>query len=82
MRPATSVYLDALRFLAAALVFVVHANYSQVTGGMPVLWRFAGLGNDAVMVFFVLSGFVIAYVADQMPIRFATARLAEELRDR
>jgi hypothetical protein len=24
----------------------------------------------------------LAYVADQMPIRFATARLAEELRDR
>lgn len=31
---------------------------------MPFVWRTAELGNDAVMVFFVLSGFVIAYVAD------------------
>ena len=30
-----------------------------------MLWRLGNLGNDAVMVFFVLSGFVIAYVADK-----------------
>jgi peptidoglycan/LPS O-acetylase OafA/YrhL len=58
-----SIYLDLVRFLAALLVFVVHANYERFTGGLPLLWHFKDLGNDAVMVFFVLSGFVIAYVA-------------------
>jgi peptidoglycan/LPS O-acetylase OafA/YrhL len=58
-----SIYLDLIRFLAAAVVFVVHANYERFTGGLPVFWHFKHLGNDAVMVFFVLSGFVIAHVA-------------------
>ena len=58
-----SIYLDLVRFLAALMVFVVHANYERFTGGLPLLWHFKDLGNDAVMVFFVLSGFVIAYVA-------------------
>lgn len=65
MNKPTSIYLDFVRFLAAATVFIVHANYSRFTGGLPILWRFSELGNDAVMVFFVLSGFVIAYVADK-----------------
>jgi len=53
-----------VRFSAAFLVFIVHANYERFTGGLPFLWRFSDLGNDAVMVFFVLSGFVISYVAN------------------
>ena len=57
-----SIYLDLVRFLAAMLVFVVHATYQRFTGGLPVFWHFAHLGNDAVMAFFVLSGFVIAHV--------------------
>jgi len=65
MNKPTSIYLDLIRFFAAATVFIVHANYDRFTGGLSVLWRMANLGNDAVMVFFVLSGFVIAYVADQ-----------------
>jgi peptidoglycan/LPS O-acetylase OafA/YrhL len=65
MRPTTSVYLDLLRFVAAAVVFFGHAYPQRLTGGLPGLWRFGSLGNDAVMVFFVLSGFVIAYVADR-----------------
>ena len=65
MQRTTSVYLDLLRFLAAAVVFAGHAYPQRLTGGLPALWRFGDLGNDAVMVFFVLSGFVIAYVADQ-----------------
>jgi peptidoglycan/LPS O-acetylase OafA/YrhL len=58
-----SVYLDLVRFLAALLVFAVHANYQRFTGGLPGGSHFYDLGNDAVMVFFVLSGFVIAHVA-------------------
>lgn len=65
MNKPTSIYLDLIRFLAAVTVFFVHANYDRFTGGLPVLWRLKDLGNDAVMVFFVLSGFVIAYVSDQ-----------------
>lgn len=79
MPRALSVYLDLLRFAAALLVFIVHANYDRITGGLPILWRISGLGNDAVMVFFVLSGFVIAYVSEARertaPIYFA-ARFA------
>jgi len=59
-----SVYLDLVRFLAAVMVFIVHANlYRFVPGGLPLLWRLEDFGNDAVMVFFVLSGFVIAHVS-------------------
>jgi len=65
MNKPTSIYLDLIRFLAAVTVFFVHANYDRFTGGLPVLWRLKDFGNDAVMVFFVLSGFVIAYVSDQ-----------------
>lgn len=53
-----SLYLDAVRFLAAVAVFLSHVPY--VVDGM--LWQLAGLGHEAVVIFFVLSGFVIAYV--------------------
>ncbi len=65
MHKSLSLYLDLIRFLAAMAVFNVHANFGRFTGGIPGLWHLGGLGNDAVMVFFVLSGFVIAYVCDQ-----------------
>ena len=71
MRATTSVYLDLLRFTAAAVVFFGHAYPQRLTGGVPGLWRFGSLGNDAVMVFFVLSGFVIAYVVDRKERTFA-----------
>jgi peptidoglycan/LPS O-acetylase OafA/YrhL len=61
----TSLYLDLIRFLAALTVFIVHANYDRFTGGLPFFWHLASFGNDAVMAFFVLSGFVIAYVASE-----------------
>lgn len=62
MTPVLSTYLDLIRFTAALVVFIGHANADSLTGGLPVLWRLADRGADAVMVFFVLSGFVIAYV--------------------
>ncbi len=66
MNKATSTYLDLVRFLAAATVFLVHAQYDRFTGtSLRFGGAFSDLGNDAVMVFFVLSGFVIAYVADK-----------------
>lgn len=65
-----SLYLDLVRFLAALVVFIVHANYHRFTGGLPLLWRLSDLGNEAVMVFFVLSGFVIAFVANTKERKF------------
>lgn len=65
MTRSTSIYLDLVRFLAAATVFLAHANFDELTGGLPYLSRLdMAIANDAVMVFFVLSGLVIAYVAD------------------
>lgn len=57
-----SIYLDLVRFLSALIVVVHHSNDRRIITD-PVL--FAGYGNSAVMVFFVLSGFVIAYVTDK-----------------
>jgi peptidoglycan/LPS O-acetylase OafA/YrhL len=56
-----SLYLDALRFGAALAVFVSHYATGRISGGL--FWRFDG-GRTAVLVFFVLSGFVIAWVSD------------------
>lgn len=59
MNRATSVYLDLVRFLAAVVVLLTHLAYQRFTGGLIIEWR--TYGNDAVMVFFVLSGYVIAH---------------------
>jgi peptidoglycan/LPS O-acetylase OafA/YrhL len=74
-----SIYLDVIRILAAATVFFNHATYGRITGGIPLLWRLQGRANDAVMVFFVLSGLVIAYVSDKKekaPKSYIVSRLA------
>ena len=77
MNRGLSLYLDLLRFAAALVVVVTHLAYAELSGGMLQYWRL--LGNDAVMVFFVLSGFVIAHVAHTKEHdlgAFATSRLA------
>jgi len=61
MTNALSLYLDALRFGAAFTVFLSHYAAGRISGGL--LWRF-DYGRTAVIVFFVLSGFVIAWVSD------------------
>src|SRR5712671_3594240 len=61
MRRELSTYLDLLRLTAAMAVFVSHLSWVRISGGF--LWQFQFLGHDAVMVFFVLSGFVIQYAA-------------------
>ncbi|KQP36247.1 acyltransferase [Pseudorhodoferax sp. Leaf274] len=79
MSRGLSVYLDLLRFLAALAVFMLHASFERFSGGLPFFWRFAVFGNDAVMLFFVLSGFVIAHVATREAASargYAAARLA------
>lgn len=53
-----SFYLDLIRFISAVLVFISHVP--PFIGGY--LWQIAGLGHESVVVFFVLSGFVMAFV--------------------
>jgi peptidoglycan/LPS O-acetylase OafA/YrhL len=60
MNSTTSTYLDATRFLAAGFVFLHHLN-DWSGKALPI---FAPMQSQAVIIFFVLSGFVIAYVAD------------------
>lgn len=61
MNRSTSLYLDLVRFLAALVVFLSHAGMRRWSDGF--LWQFTALGSEAVVIFFVLSGFVIAYAA-------------------
>jgi peptidoglycan/LPS O-acetylase OafA/YrhL len=52
-----SLYLDLVRFSAAVLVLINHSNDRGLISEVLPQW-----GHSAVMVFFVLSGYVIAYV--------------------
>src|SRR4051812_47468734 len=58
-----SPYLDLMRFSAAAIVFGSHFGSWRLTGGL--FWQLAPYGHSAVIVFFVLSGFVIAWTAER-----------------
>ncbi len=68
LAPAASLYLDLVRFAAAAAVFLDHISsypFSTNTDGHRHGLKVIGsYGASAVVVFFVLSGFVIAYVTD------------------
>jgi peptidoglycan/LPS O-acetylase OafA/YrhL len=55
-----SLYLDLLRFSAATLVVLSHFSQLGMVGG-AMQRLLPQLGREAVVVFFVLSGFVIAY---------------------
>lgn len=77
MNNGLSTYLDFIRLAAAMVVFLTHAGYDQFTSGwlLPV----GQYGHDAVVIFFVLSGFVIAHVVEHKettPGEFFLARLA------
>ncbi|MEH6436931.1 acyltransferase family protein [Massilia sp. DD77] len=59
-----SIYLDLVRFLAALAVVAMHFSQLGIVRG-PWADQLQLLGREAVVAFFVLSGFVIAYTADQ-----------------
>ncbi len=58
-----SIYLDIIRLNAALLVFLSHYGTHANSGGF--LWQFHAFGTVAVVIFFVLSGYVIAYATDR-----------------
>jgi peptidoglycan/LPS O-acetylase OafA/YrhL len=77
MTPHFSAYLDLVRIACAVLVVLSHLGHGHLVGAF--LWPFTSMGNEAVMAFFVLSGFIIAYVTDAREKTlqdYALARLA------
>jgi peptidoglycan/LPS O-acetylase OafA/YrhL len=73
----TSIFLDAVRVVAAFMVFVSHYGSQHYSGGF--LWQLEPLGSRAVDVFFVLSGFLIANSVANRPYdirRYAIARMS------
>jgi len=72
-----SLCLDLIRFSAAMLVFIGHVSGQRFTGGL--FWQLAQFMDEAVVIFFVLSGFVIAHVVnniEQDPKTYAIARMS------
>lgn len=59
MPKSLSIYLDLVRLAAAVLVYLQHSNL--ISDHKVFL---GGYGHSAVVVFFVLSGYVIAFVTD------------------
>ncbi|MEQ1609536.1 MAG: hypothetical protein ABL956_11305 [Hyphomonadaceae bacterium] len=78
MSRALSLWLDAARAGAAVVVLLSHFAYAWASGGGLAWIRDWNLGSDAVVLFFVLSGLVIAHttaVKDHTPGGFALAVL-------
>lgn len=58
LKPALSSYLDCMRFTAALAVLLGHMDQD----GLRMSWMpLAGYSHEAVIIFFVLSGFIIHY---------------------
>ncbi|MGF1552724.1 MAG: acyltransferase family protein [Paracoccaceae bacterium] len=77
MDRGVSLWLDALRAFAAIVVVLSHLAYPRFTRGDYIVLREWNVGSDAVILFFVLSGVVIAYAAERDATlgRFAFNRL-------
>lgn len=63
MNPTLSAYLDVVRIIAAFLVVAGHMNAYSISGGL--LGGIAHHATESVIVFFVLSGFVISYAVSE-----------------
>lgn len=80
--------LHSLRWLSAVVVVIGHAQMYQhaISGRAPAtdsVWGYLGAhAHYAVMVFFVLSGFVVAYATDQKVLSNAGYGLREYFADR
>ena len=76
LAPGLSLYLELLRLLAATEVVLFHLNGFTLLDGHRAAWN--AFGHEAVVVFFVLSGFVIAFAAhtrEHTAKAFAVSRL-------
>lgn len=76
MKKEFSIYLDLVRFVAAFLVVLFHSNIRNISTD---LIPFSTHGHHAVMVFFVLSGYVISYIAagrENTPVEYWSSRLS------
>jgi peptidoglycan/LPS O-acetylase OafA/YrhL len=62
MTPAFSLYLDLLRAVSALLVVLCHASNDEF-GGRWLRHAFFHTGAPGLIIFFVLSGFVISWTA-------------------
>lgn len=60
MQPGFSTYLDLVRVAAALVVYLTHSGLI-IEDKVPL----GAYGHSAVVVFFVLSGYVVAFVVDQ-----------------
>ncbi|UOA26349.1 acyltransferase [Pseudosulfitobacter sp. DSM 107133] len=81
MTRGLSIWLDALRVLATIVVVLSHVAYPRFTRGDYIVIRELNLGSDSVILFFVISGLVIAYAAQRdasLP-RFAFNRITRLL---
>lgn len=63
MNKLLSLYLDVWRFSAAMIVFLSHIASQKISGGL--FWQTKAYDQTAVIIFFVMSGFVIAFVTEQ-----------------
>lgn len=78
MNRETSLYLDLVRFAASMVVLIGHLSGKRFTDGL--FWKLGGFMDDAVIVFFVLSGFVIAYVLGKRESSIASFAIARAAR--
>lgn len=75
MTPSFSIYLEIVRITATLLVFIAHS--SSFYKPLIDLNEEAKLGRDGVVIFFVLSGYVISWCANEKersPLVFAINR--------
>lgn len=81
MTRGLSIWLDTLRVLATIVVVASHVAYPRFTRGDYIVIREFNLGSDGVIVFFVISGMVIAYAAarDQKLSTYAFHRITRLL---
>jgi peptidoglycan/LPS O-acetylase OafA/YrhL len=64
MTPQLSIYLDLCRFIAALVVVFAHLIHFGIATGEWTKWMPYN-GRDAVILFFLLSGYVISYTCEQ-----------------
>ncbi|WP_460911807.1 acyltransferase family protein [Spirosoma areae] len=75
----SSIILDSLRILSALIVVVHHANMQWLTNYYDIAELSNNLSHAAVVVFFVLSGYLIAYTTTSNNrgfIQYTVARLS------